>query len=49
MCVEILHTVVIGWEINNGQWIEETSWDWNLIWQILTFNQHILKKMPEFS
>jgi hypothetical protein len=32
----------------NGQWIEEASWDWNPIWQILAYNQHILKKLPKF-
>jgi hypothetical protein len=46
MCVETLHTAVVGWEKDNDQWIEKASWDWNPIWQILTSNQHILKKMP---
>jgi hypothetical protein len=27
MCTETLHTTIVGWEKDNGQWIEETSWD----------------------
>jgi hypothetical protein len=27
--------------------IEEASWDWNPIWQMLSSNQQILKKMLE--
>ncbi len=47
MRVETLHTTILHWVKENGRQIEEASWDWNPIWQMLSSNQQILKKMLE--
>jgi hypothetical protein len=38
MHIEILHTTIFQWGKKNGQWIEETFWDWNPIQQMFSPN-----------
>jgi hypothetical protein len=43
MCTKTLHTTILHW----GKKMVNRSWDWNPIWQMLSSNQQVLKKMLE--
>lgn len=43
---KILSAAIREWDTNNARRIEETLWDWNPIWHILSANDKFLGRLP---